>query len=356
MASNPNDLTRITLAVLFIVGLIALSFVILRPFAAATVWAVTLVLATWPLMRSLEEYLGGRRVAAVAVMTFALLLLVMVPLTIAISLIARNAQSVIALSDTVANFSVPPPPRWLSDIPLVGGSAAEEWRRLANSSDVEIAAMLRPYGRTVAQWFVEAVGSFGAGAVHILLTIAIAAILYANGESAADWSRRFGRRLAAERGEGAVVLAGQAIRGVALGVVVTALAQTLCTAIALVLTGVPHAGLLAAFTLFLCLAQLGPGLIIVPAVVWLFATEQSASGFILAVIGVPTVVMDNVLRPILIRRGADLPFLLILVGVIGGLLAFGIIGLFIGPVILAVTQALLQHWMAGDEYLQGRAK
>jgi predicted PurR-regulated permease PerM len=237
-------------------------------------------------------------------------------------------------------------PDWVSDIPLVGGPAVEEWRHLMKSSSAEIAAMVRPYAKTLAEWFLSAVGGFGSGFLHVLLTIAIAAVLYARGETWADWLRRFGRRLADQRGEGAVVLAGQAIRGVALGVVVTAVAQTVATAFGLVVAGVPQAGVLAAVTLFFCLAQLGPGLVIIPAVIWLFATGQTVPGIILVVIGLPTVLMDNVLRPVLIRRGADLPLLLILVGVIGGLLAFGMIGLFVGPVILAVSHALLQHWIS----------
>src|SRR5262249_50810856 len=99
---------------------------------------------------------------------------------------------------------------------------------------------------------------------------------------------------------------------------------------------------------------LGPGLVIIPAVIWLFATGQTGAGVILMVIGVPTVLLDNVLRPLLIKRGADLPLLLILVGVIGGLLAFGMIVLFVGPVILAVTHTLLQHWIGADAQSDGR--
>jgi predicted PurR-regulated permease PerM len=346
MPGASNDLARTTLGVLFIVGLIALSFIVVRPFAASTVWAATLVLATWPWMRRVEALLGGSRGAAVTVMTLALLLVVMVPLTVAVSAIARNAEVLLALPDTVANFRVPAPPSWLSDLPLVGSAAADEWRKLASSTGEDIVAMVRPYARTVAAWFLGAVGGLGTGLLHVLLTIAIAAVLYARGEAAASWLRRFGRRLADERGEGAVVLAGQAVRGVALGVVVTAVAQTAATWIGLALAGVPQSGVLASVTLFLCLAQLGPGFVIIPVIIWLFATGQSVPAVIMIVVGVPTVLMDNVLRPILIRRGADLPLLLILVGVIGGLLAFGMIGLFVGPVILAVGHALLEHWMS----------
>ena len=348
MASLPRDLARTTLGVLFIVGMIVLCVIIVRPFAASTVWAATLVLATWPWLRQLEKFLGGRRGAAVTVMTLGLLLVFMIPLSMAVAAIARNAEAILALPDAISAFRVPAPPDWLSDVPLVGGPAADEWRRLTGAGNPEIVAMLRPYAKSIAAWFLGAAGGFGLGLMHILLTIAIAAILYAKGEAAADWCRRFGRRLADARGEEAVVLAGLAIRGVALGVVVTALAQAVLTGIGLALAGVPQAGLLAAVALLLCIAQLGPGLVIFPAVIWLFATGQTWPAIVLLIVGLPTVLLDNVLRPILIRRGADLPLLLILVGVIGGLLAFGMIGLFVGPVILAVTHALLQHWIATD--------
>ena len=146
---------------------------------------------------------------------------------------------------------------------------------------------------------------------------------------------------------GACHFSGQAIRGVALGVVLTALSQTFATGIALTAAGVPQAGILTGVTLLLCLAQIGPILVVLPSIIWLFATGQTVPGIILVVIGVPAVLMDNFLRPVLIKRGADLPLLLILLGVIGGLLAFGVIGLFLGPVYLAVTYTLLQtHWVA----------
>jgi predicted PurR-regulated permease PerM len=348
MASLPRDLARTTLGVLFIVGMIVLCAIIVRPFAASTVWAATLVLATWPWLKRLEKALGGRRAAAVTVMTLGIFLVFMIPLSLAIAAIARNAEVIVALPDTISSFKIPLPPDWLSDVPLLGGPASDEWHRLTRIGNREIVAMLRPYARTMAAWFLGAAGGFGLGLMHIVLTIAIAAILYAKGEAAADWCRRFGRRLADARGEEAVVLAGMAIRGVALGVVVTALVQAVLTGIGLAIVGVPQPSLLAAVTLLLCLAQLGPGLVIFPAVIWLFVTGQTVAAIVLLVIGVPIVLADNVLRPILIKRGADLPLLLILVGVIGGLLAFGMIGLFVGPVILAVTHTLLEHWMEGS--------
>ncbi len=345
MANGPSDLPRTMLAILFIGGLIAACFQVVQPFLAATVWAATLVVATWPVLRGLEAALGGRRGCAVALMTLVLLVLVILPVSFAVAALVRHADVIADLPEAAADFHLPPP-AWIADVPLIGAPITDEWRRLSASGTGEIAALVRPYVKTIAQWLVGATGSLGGIIVHLFLTIGVATILYDNGEAAAAWCRRFGDRLAGPRGEEAAILAGQAIKGVALGVVVTALAQSLLTGIALKIAGVPQAGVLTAVTLILCVAQLGPALIIIPAIIWLFWSGATVPGIILLVLGVPALLMDNVLRPILIRRGADLPLLLILVGVIGGLVAYGLLGLFVGPVILGVAYTLLQHWMA----------
>ena len=146
-----------------------------------------------------------------------------------------------------------------------------------------------------------------------------------------------------------VLLAGQAIRGVALGVVVTAVAQSVLGGIGLALVGVPFAALLTAMMFILCLAQIGPAPVLVPAVVWMYYEDDVLWATVLLVFTLVTIAMDNFLRPFLIKRGADIPILLIFAGVIGGLLAFGIVGLFVGPVVLTVTYTLLASWVtAGD--------
>jgi predicted PurR-regulated permease PerM len=155
----------------------------------------------------------------------------------------------------------------------------------------------------------------------------------------------FGRRLGGERGERVLNLAAQALRGVALGVIVTALVQSIIAGAGLWIAGVPQAGVLLALIFVLCIAQIGPLPVLVPAIVWLFWTGELGWGIFLTVVGVNVAVADNVLKPLLIRRGVDLPLLLIIPGVIGGLIGFGIFGLFVGPVLLAVTFTLLQAWV-----------
>jgi predicted PurR-regulated permease PerM len=346
MASQPQDLTRTMLAVLFIGGLIVASFLVLRPFLAPIVWATTLVIATWPLLLRAEAALGHRRWLAVTLMTVGLLLVVLLPLSFAIGKVVANSDRIADLVAAAPSYRLPHPPDWLASVPLIGAPAAERWQRLAAAGAADLLQLLQPHIGTITRWFVGAAGSLGGLFVHLLMTIAIAAILYATGEGAAAWCRRFGRRLAGERGEEVAVLAGQAIRSVALGVVVTAAAQTAVAGLGLLVAGVPQAPLLTAVALLLCVAQLGPGLVVIPATIWLFATDATGAGIVMAVFSVAAIVLDNFLRPVLIRRGADLPLLLILAGVIGGMLSFGLLGLFLGPVILAVTYTLLQHWLA----------
>ena len=344
-SSVRQDLTRTTLAVLCLLLLIGTTLWVLRPFLAAGVWATMLVVSTWPLLKSLQARLGNRRAPAVALMTLGLLLLLILPLWAAFDTIARHAGQVTALAKTVADSGLPHPPEWVQGVPVVGAKIAAAWADTAQAGPDGLVARLAPHASEAVAWLLGRVGSVGGLLVHFLLVVILSAILYASGETAARGVRRFGRRLAAERGESSVVLAGQAIRGVALGVGVTAVVQTVLGGVGLAVAGVPAAGLLSAVMLMLCIAQLGPALVLFPAVGWMYWTGENAWGTILLVWSLVVTALDNVLRPVLIKRGADLPLLLIFAGVIGGMLGFGLIGIFIGPVVLAVTYTLLEAWI-----------
>jgi predicted PurR-regulated permease PerM len=341
-----RDIPRITLVVLVIGVMIVGSLWVLRPFIAATVWAATVVVATWPMMLGLQSRLGGRRWLAVALMTGAMLLLLVVPLVLAVSTIADHAEDVVKWVHAAVKGGVPAPPEWVGRIPLIGSNLLRQWRQLETTGHEELVAQAASYVRTVVQWVAGQAGAFGVLLVHFLLTVLLTAILYTTGETAAAGVRRFARRLAGDRGDGAVVLAGQAIRAVALGVVVTALVQSAVSGIGLAVVGIPYAAVLTAIILILCIAQLGPLLVLGPAVGWLYWSGDAVWGTVLLVWTLLVSALDNVLRPMLIKRGADLPLLLIFAGVIGGLIGFGIIGLFVGPVILAVTYRLLESWIA----------
>ena len=342
-----NDLTRITFAVLALALLIGTSLWVVRPFLGPTIWATMVVVATWPLMLRVQRWLGGRRAPAVAVMTLLLLLLFVVPLTMAIFTIVKNADQIVDWARLVTSYRLSAvAPAWLSGLPVLGSVLAGLWEQAVAAGLDGLLERLAPYTGNLTKWFVAEAGGAGFLLLQFLMTVVIAAILYAGGEEAASQVRRFAERLAGERGVSTVQLAGDAIRGVALGVGVTALVQAVLGGIALAIVDIPFAGLLTAVMFMLCIAQVGPAPVLVPAVIWVFYSGQIGWGIFLLVCTVVITLMDNVLRPALIRMGADLPLLLIFAGVIGGLVAFGLVGIFVGPVVLAVAYMLLESWIA----------
>jgi predicted PurR-regulated permease PerM len=346
-ANRSQDLARTTFQLLGLGALIVTSFWIVRPFLEALAWAAMIVISTWPLFLHTQAWLGGRRSFAVALMTITLLLMLVAPLYLGINAIVENAKQVADWSKSVTTPIVPQPPAWVVGVPLVGAKLAARWQQLAAGPE-ELSARLAPYGENLARWFVGQVGGIGLLLIQFLLTVIIAAILYANGETAARGADRFARRLAGQEGENAVHLAGQAIRGVALGVVLTAIVQTGVVGLGLVAVDAPFAAILTVVAFILAIAQLGPAIVImlIPIVIWVYSTSGAGWGTGFLVWAIFSTTIDNFLRPLLIKAGVDLPILLVFAGVIGGLIAFGVIGLFIGPVVLAVAYMLLVDWVS----------
>ena len=344
------DVTRVLFAVVAIGGLTAASFWVLRPFLPSAIWAVMIVIATWPEMRAVQKRLGGRRSLAVAVMTLVMLAAVLVPVGIAVATIVDRADEIVAWTRSLAGISIPLAPAWVGDLPVVGKRLAAWWQNLASMKPTDLAARVTPHLMDIARWLIGQAGSLLTLSVQLLVTLMFSAVLYSKGEVAAAWVLAFARRLAGSEGERAARLSGQAIRAIALGIVVTALVQAVVGGIGLAITGVPHVALLTAIMFLLGVSQVGAMPVLIGAVVWLFWQEQTLWGTVLIVWSVVTGSLDNFLRPMLIKKGADLPLLLVFAGVLGGLLAFGIIGLFVGPVVLAVSYTLLVAWVA-----EGRA-
>ena len=345
-----RDLARTTFAVLALGGLLAASFWIARPFLGPLIWAAMVVVATWPLLLRVQGWLGGRRGLAVAVMTLLLFLLFVLPLVGAIVTIVDNADRLADWARLAAAWRPPEQlPEVLRTLPLVGAALEGAWAQLRALGLQELLPRLSPYAGDLTRWFVAEVGGIGVLLLQFLLTVAIAAVMYAHADEAALLARRIGRRLAGTRGVAVVQLAGDAIRGVALGVGVTAVVQSVLSGVGLAIAGVPFAGLLTALVFMLCIAQVGPVPVLVPAALWAFWHGDTGWGVFLLVLTAVVATLDNVLRPVLIRMGADLPLLLIFAGVIGGLFAFGLVGIFVGPVVLAVAWTLLEAWLADGE-------
>jgi predicted PurR-regulated permease PerM len=343
------DITHTILSVLFIGLLISVSVWILRPFLMAMVWATLIVVATWPLLLKLDQWLGGRRRLAVTLMTAGALLVLLVPLTLAVVTIVSHAESIPAHIRAFDFSTFSAPPDWLQQVPLAGKRLAARWTAFAALSPEARAEVVAPHARAALQWFAAKAGSVGLILTNVLLAFVCSAVLYAHGEMVRTGILRFARRLAGRHGEEAVVLAAKAARGVVLGVVGTALIQTSLGALALFISGVPVPTLLAALIFLLCLAQLGPILVLAPVFIWLYRSGHPGLGTVVVILTILAQTIDNVIRPFLIRMGVELPLLLIFAGVIGGLIAFGVVGLFIGPVLLAVSYTLLKAWVLDEE-------
>jgi predicted PurR-regulated permease PerM len=347
---DARDLPRSVLEVLFILGLTVSCLWILRPFLTALVGATTIAISTWPMLTGLQRRLGGRRGLAIAVLMAVLAIAILAPLYFGAVATVQGAGALSAWVRDLPNQPIPALPDWLVGVPLLGPRLDKAWGDLAAGGGEALKARLSAHTGAILRWLMGRLGNLAGMAVEVLLTLGITGLLYARGERVAAVLLRFARRLAGEHGERAARLAALATRGVGLGVVLTPLIQAILAGIGVATAGVPRVGLLGLAVLLSCLAQAGPIPAMLIPVAWLYARGAvvPASGLLAWAIVVH--ISGPIVRPLLIKRGVDLPMVIIISGVIGGVMAFGAVGLFIGPVLLAVGTTLLQSWMdEGDE-------
>ncbi len=342
-----KDLPSALISVVCIFLLISTSLWVIMPFLAAGIWAIMIVVATWHVYQTLITWLGGRRRVATLLMLLCMLLVLIVPLWLAISTIAEHGEQIGNLSKLFMEEGLPSPPGWVEKIPLVGNSLNEQWVRLA-SDPTALRLKITPYSANLSRWVASTLGNLGSSLIQFLLIIGLSGFFYTTGEKFADAILRFGQKLGGARGRSSVLLAGDAIRAVALGIGVTALIQSALAGFGLAVVDMPFAALLTAMTLVLCIAQIGALPVLLPSVLWIYWTGHTGTAIGLLLWSIFVGSMDNVLRPFLIQRGANLPFLLIFMGVIGGMLSLGLIGMFVGPVALAVTYTLFISWIKED--------
>lgn len=340
---RPLDIPQILLSVMFLSVMIMACLWIVQPFILGFAWAGTIVIATWPLLLRLQKILWGRRSLAVLTIILLLILVFVIPIALLVNSLVDSSAPLIHWARS-GNITMPTLD-WLHSIPIVGDKLHASWNMLLATGGSALMAKVQPYIGTTTQWFFGQAAHIGSFLVHCTLMLLFSALLYWRGEGVARGIRHFAYRLASSRGDAAVVLAAQAIRAVALGVVVTALVQGVLGGIGLAISGIPYATMLAVLMIMCCLIQLGPLPVLIPAIIWLYWSGDTTWGTVLLVWSGIVAALDNVIRPVLIRMGADLPLMLVLSGVIGGLFAFGMIGLFIGPVVLAVSYRLYSVWV-----------
>ena len=318
---------------------------VLRPFLSAMVWAAIIVVATWPIMLRVQRLFGGHRGLAVAAMSSGLFVAVVAPVALLLGTLVTRLPELRDLGGRLLAGPWPEPPAWLERLPY-GTQLTAQWQQAAAQSPDHWAEAVKPYLGNLALWLSQHVGTLGNITVDFLLTLVLVVVFYLHGEALAKWTLRLAKRVGGARGAESAVLAGQTMRAIAAGVVVTALVESILSGFGLWLAGIPAAGVLTSVIFMLCVMQIGPIPVLVPGVLWLLFQQHVGWGIALAVWAVMMSVGEGIMRPWLIQRGAKLPFMLVLVGVIGGLLAFGVAGIFLGPMLLAVVQRLMERWMS----------
>ncbi|MBL8702266.1 MAG: AI-2E family transporter [Alphaproteobacteria bacterium] len=345
--SPPTRLERI-LAGTLLAGLAIGCLLVLRPFVAAILWAAILVFATWPVFSWLAERLAVRRWIAALVMILLAFLLMVAPLTLVVADFADDARRLVTAGRQLIEAGLPDPPAWLAGIPIVGAMLDAEWRRIGTDT-AELQAVIAPYAQVLGRWGFDAGVNVGLGlaqgVLELALALFIAFFLYRDGDKVAGRVQGAAVRLLGARGDRLFKVASNTVQAVVYGVVGTALIQGLLMLIGLTIAGVPNTLLLAFLTGVTSPLPVGPPFIWLGAAAWLYATKGLGWAVFMIVWGAGLVSMaDNVVRPLLISRGGTTPIVITLLGIIGGVFAFGFLGLFLGPTLLAVGYTLLNEW------------
>lgn len=333
-----QNLARGILVLLFVGCLI-----VLWPFFTSLLWAVVLSFCTWPLYGRVLRLMRGRRTLAALSLCLAMVLAVVLPIGIVGLNLGDNVAELKTATHRWLDEGPPSAPAWLAKIPLVGQTATASWNSLAGDS-AKLAEKAKTLIEPVGSWLLRAGLKLGVGLLQIVLSILLTFFFLRNGSALAEMLMGGIRRIAGERGADLLDIAGKTVRGVVYGILGTALVQALMAGFGLLIAGVPGAALLALLTFFLSVVPLGPPLVLVPAALWLFHQGATGWGVFMLIWAVAVSTVDNFVKPWLISQGSDMPIILILFGVLGGAMAFGFIGVFIGPTLLAVGYRLVKEW------------
>lgn len=322
------------------------TFIIVEPFAAMLVWSVVLAVAFYPVFEKVAGKLGGRPILAAALMTIAGLVLVIGPVTWMGVGVIEPVKSVIAGIDN-GDLAIPPPPDSVKDWPVVGATAYEYWE-LASTNLHSALSQLLPQLKPVGEYLLGVARNAGLGTLKFLLSVVLSGFMLAVGAQLLTGMRALARRIDPSNGDKFVDLAGATINAVSRGVMGLSLMQAVIGGFGMSLARVPGASLLTIAILVLGIIQIGPLIIVAPVIFWAWTHLSTGPAIALTACMLTVNYMDNVLKPFIFAHGLSTPIPVIFAGVIGGVLAHGVAGLFVGPVVLAVVWELGKAWIAGD--------
>lgn len=319
------------------------TLILVRPFLSIAIWSAVLTVALYPVFEWTSHQLGGRRRIAAALITFLSLLIIIGPATwLALGLV--DGLRLISERLDLANLTIPPPSISVKDWPLVGQPIYQFWELASTNLSAALAQIvpqLKPLGSSLLRIGADT----GLGIIMFLAAIVVAGFLFSPAPMIAEAIKKFSRRLNPTRGEEFVEQAGATIRAVSRGVIGISVLQALLAGVGLMVAGIPQASLITFGVLVLGIIQIGPSIILIPVIIWAWTFMGTIPALLFTAYMVPINLLDNLLRPIVMGRGLKTPILVILIGVIGGTLAYGITGLFLGPIVLAVIWELFVSWI-----------
>jgi predicted PurR-regulated permease PerM len=347
--SSRDQLTASFIEVAIRLGVLALllylSLLLVIPFISTVIWSVVLTVALYPVFESISFRLGGRRRLAAALVTIISLLIVIGPATwLALGLV--DSLRMISERLDFSTLAIPPPSKSVKDWPLIGAPVFQFWDLASTNFQAALAKTiphLKPLGSSVLRIGADT----GLGIIKFFASIIVAGFLFSPAPMLADYIKKFSRRLYSVHGEEFVEQAGATIRAVSRGVIGVSVLQALLAGVGMMVAGFPQASLITFAVLIFGIIQIGPTIILLPVTIWGWTVMDTTSALLFTMYIVPVNFLDNLLKPIVMGRGLKTPILVILIGVIGGTLAYGITGLFLGPIVLAVIWELFVVWIGG---------
>lgn len=328
----------------FVIGLLlAWSFILIRPFIIIVLWATVMAIALFPVFLKLKTLLGGRGKLSATILALVGIAIILGPVSVIATVLFQNAQNMIQGIEA-GTLVIPPPPSNIEDIPIIGKSLDNIWQL----ASVNLEGLITQFNAQIVEFsktLLLQATNVSLILLKFIISIIIAVVLIINAETLNRGVVLFISRLAPTRGEEFIQLTTTTIRSVVRGVLGVAIIQTLLIAFGLIVAKIPGAGILSVLSLFLSIIQIGPGLIVLGTIIYAWTTMNPLGALLFTLWMIPATLIDNVLKPILMGKGLPVPLVVILLGVIGGTLAHGILGLFVGPVILILAYELIVAWL-----------
>lgn len=342
MMKNQQRIEQIAGFVLIGAIVIGCGFV-LRPFVSSILWAAVLCFATWPVHQRLLKLLHGRKNLAAAIMTIVLLLVLFLPFFVVSLTFTDSIRAAVDWLNTTRQYGLPPPPQWLINVPLIGSVISDHWDKLSTNT-APLIERLKPFLQDAGIWLLKHSLDFAKGVLQLAMSVLIAFFLYRDGQGVLARLREVFQRISGDYAQRIMDGVKATVQSVVYGVLGAALAQGIMAGIGFAIASVPSPVLLAMFTFVLAFIPAGPVIIWLGAAIWLFSIGRIAWGVFMIIYGTLAISsIDNLIKPYIISRRSHLSFIIMFIGVVGGVATFGFIGVFLGPTLLTVGYSLLQE-------------